>query len=81
VQSDPPAHFTWFFNDSRIPINSQACLIRNTVNASSLTVEEPRQGLYACAATNIAGTSKTYGYVTVNRMSLYLFVFHSKHYY
>lgn len=66
VRSDPPASFSWYFNDLLIPINSQAFVVRNAINASSLTIEEPKQGLYACAASNVAGTSKTYGFITVN---------------
>lgn len=66
VRSDPAALFVWYFNDTLIPINSQTFVIRNAINASSLTVEEPKQGLYACSAINVAGTSKTYGFITVN---------------
>lgn len=68
VRSDPPAQFSWSFNDTLIPINSQIFLIRSATNQSSLTVDEAKEGLYACSASNIAGTSKSYCYITVNRM-------------
>jgi hypothetical protein len=65
VRSDPPAIFEWFCNDRPVTQDNQHYLVRHAVNATTLTIEEPEQGVYACSARNPAGVSKSYGYVTV----------------
>lgn len=70
VRSDPPAIFEWFCNDR--PVGQQQdqdrYLVRHAVNATTLTIMSPEEGVYACSARNPAGTSKSYGYVTVQGM-------------
>uniref|UniRef100_A0A914WIF3 Ig-like domain-containing protein n=2 Tax=Plectus sambesii TaxID=2011161 RepID=A0A914WIF3_9BILA len=71
VASDPPAIFEWFANDRRVH-NSRKFRVRHLgPNVTSLTVEGPDQGVYKCTATNPAGISTTYGYVTVTEPPKY----------
>ncbi|CAD5224137.1 unnamed protein product [Bursaphelenchus okinawaensis] len=65
VSSDPPAIFDWFCNDQSVSIDRRRFTVRHAVNATTLTVDGPEQGVYSCSARNPAGVSKTYGFVTV----------------
>ena len=82
VRSDPPAIFEWFCNDRPVTQDSSRYLVRHAANATTLTINEPEQGVYACSARNpgiivptksnqyLAGVSKSYGYVTVQGKSV-----------
>uniref|UniRef100_A0A0N5AEP3 Ig-like domain-containing protein n=1 Tax=Syphacia muris TaxID=451379 RepID=A0A0N5AEP3_9BILA len=66
VASNPPAIFEWYCNDRPIKQDRFRYKIRHGINITTLTVEHPEQGVYKCTATNPAGVSTTYGYVTVS---------------
>uniref|UniRef100_A0AC34F962 Ig-like domain-containing protein n=1 Tax=Panagrolaimus sp. ES5 TaxID=591445 RepID=A0AC34F962_9BILA len=65
VSSEPPALFEWFCNDKPVALNRQKFQVRHNLNVTTLTVENPDQGVYNCTARNPAGISKSYGYITV----------------
>uniref|UniRef100_A0A914YN72 Ig-like domain-containing protein n=1 Tax=Panagrolaimus superbus TaxID=310955 RepID=A0A914YN72_9BILA len=65
VSSEPPALFEWFCNDKSVALNRQKFQVRHNLNVTTLTVENPAQGVYNCTARNPAGISKSYGYITV----------------
>ncbi|KAK6056405.1 immunoglobulin I-set domain protein [Cooperia oncophora] len=66
VASDPPAIFEWFCNDKSVQQDRRRFQARHGLNITTLTVHEPEQGVYKCTARNPAGTSTSYGYITVN---------------
>ncbi|KHJ91202.1 immunoglobulin I-set domain protein [Oesophagostomum dentatum] len=66
VASDPPAIFEWFCNDRPVQQDKRRFQARHGLNITTLTVHEPEQGVYKCTARNPAGTSTSYGYITVN---------------
>ncbi|KAK6013400.1 immunoglobulin I-set domain protein, partial [Ostertagia ostertagi] len=66
VASDPPAIFEWFCNDKSVQQDRRRFQARHGLNITTLTVHQPEQGVYKCTARNPAGTSTSYGYITVN---------------